>query len=309
MADLNVPRRSDFHPDLQKVAKRIPRTLINAKTLPVIRGVQRLYSRRVPPDVEVLTLPSGAGVRLHRPPYGTGPGPAVLWVHGGGYVIGTPAQDDANCSRLSRELGATVAAVRYRLAPEHPYPAALEDCYSALTWLHGLPAVDPARVAIGGASAGGGLAAALALLARDRAEVPVVAQLLVYPMLDDRSGDGVGADDANHRLWTRSSNRYGWRCYLGDADPNVAVPARHDDLRGLPQAWIGVGTFDLFHDEDLDYAARLRAAGVPCDVEVVDGAFHGFDGIAAKAPVSKAFFASQLDFLRRTLTQTETAGA
>ncbi|MCP9272359.1 alpha/beta hydrolase [Mycolicibacterium arenosum] len=283
--------------------------MINPKTLPMIRGAQRLFSRRVPPDIEVLTLPSGAGVRLHRPAFGTGPGPAVLWIHGGGYLIGTPAQDDAACRVLARELGATVAAVRYRLAPEFPYPSSLEDCYSVLTWLHGLPAVDPERIAIAGASAGGGLAAALALLARDRAEVPVASQLLVYPMLDDRSSDRVGEHDSKFRLWTRSSNRYGWRSYLGDADPNVAVPARRQDLSGLPQAWIGVGTFDLFHDEDLEYAERLRAAGVPCDVEVVEGAFHGFDGIAAKAPVSRAFFGSQLDFLRRTLTQTETAGA
>jgi acetyl esterase/lipase len=108
-------------------------------------------------------------------------------------------------------------------------------------------------------------------------------------------------------LWTRASNRFGWSSYLGDADPNVAVPARHDELSGLPAAWIGVGTVDLFHDEDLDYADRLRAAGVPCDVEVIPGAFHGFDGIAAKAPVSQAFFADQVAFLRRTLTERESA--
>jgi acetyl esterase/lipase len=293
---------ADFHRDLKRAAQLSPRTMISPKTLPVLRGAQRLFSRRVPPDIEVLTLPSGAGVRLHRPANGTGPGPAVLWIHGGGYLIGTPAQDDAACRVLARELGATVAAVRYRLAPEFPYPSSLDDCYSALTWLSGLPAVDPERVAIAGASAGGGLAAALALLARDRAEVPVAAQLLVYPMLDDRSSDGVGDNDAKFRLWTRSSNRYGWRAYLGDADPDVAVPARHRDLSGLPPAWIGVGTFDLFHDEDLEYADRLRAAGVPCVVEVVEGAFHGFDGVAAKAPVSQAFFRSQLDFLRRSLT-------
>jgi acetyl esterase/lipase len=293
----------DFHPDLRRVANRMPQTMITATTLPMIRGAMRLMSRKVPPDVEALTLPSGAGVRLHRPPGAQGPGPAVLWIHGGGYVIGTPAQDDALCRRLARELNATVAAVRYRLAPEYPYPASLEDCYSALTWLHGLPAVDPDRVAIGGASAGGGLTAALALLARDRGEVPVIAQLLVYPMLDDRSGHRVGENDHQHRLWSRKSNRFGWRSYLGDADPNVAVPARHEDLSRLPQAWIGVGTFDLFHDEDLEYASRLQAAGVPCDVEIIEGAFHGFDGIAAKAPVSQAFYRSQVDFLRRALTE------
>ena len=212
------------------------------------------------------------------------------------------------CRRFARELGVTVAAVEYRLAPEHPYPSSLEVCYAVLTWLAGLTAVDPNRIAVGGASAGRGLAAALALLARDRGEVTLAAQLLVYPMLDDPSGHEVGPDDSSHRLWSRASNRFGWSSYLGDADPNVAVPARHDDLGGLPAAWIGVGTADLFHDEDLAYAERLRAGGVPCDVEVVPDAFHGFDAIIAKATVSQSFSASQLAFLRRTLTQSETVG-
>ena len=161
--------------------------------------------------------------------------------------------------------------------------------------------MDPARVAIGGASAGGGLAAALALLARDRGEIDLAAQLLVYPMLDDRTVERTDLDHPGHRLWNQSSNRFGWRAYLGDADPDVAVPARRADLSGLPPAWIGVGTFDLFHDEDLAYAERLRVAGVPCEVLVVDGAFHGFDGIAPKADVSKSFFASQCEMLKALL--------
>jgi acetyl esterase/lipase len=164
--------------------------------------------------------------------------------------------------------------------------------------LASLPSVDRDRVAIGGASAGGGLAAALALLARERAEVPVVAQLLVYPMLDDRTVERDGLDNPGHRLWNQSSNRFGWDAYLADADRDVAVPARRDDLAGLPPAWMGVGTLDLFHDEDLAYAERLQAAGVPCRVEVVDGAFHGFDGILPKADVSLSFFHSQCALLR-----------
>ena len=252
--------------------------------------------------VEALILGSGVGVRLHRPPGVSQPGPALLWIHGGGYVIGTAQQDDAVCRRFARELGITVAAVDYRLAPEHPYPVPLEDCYAALTWLAALPAVDPARVAIGGASAGGGLAAALALLARDRGEVTPTLQLLAYPMLDDRSGSG--PNNPNYRLWGPKSNRFGWAAYLGNADPQVAVPARRDDLSGLPPAWIGVGTHDLFHDEDLAYAERLTAAGVPCQVEVVPGAFHGFDLIMPKASVSQSFFASECASLRSALAAT-----
>jgi acetyl esterase/lipase len=199
-------------------------------------------------------------------------------------------------------VGITVAAVDYRLAPEHPYPAGLEDCYSALTWLAGLPAVDPARLAIGGASAGGGLAAALALLAHDRGEVTPTLQLLAYPMLDDRSG--AAPKTLNYRMWGPKSNRFGWAAYLGNADPQIAVPARRDDLSGLPPAWIGVGTQDLFHDEDLAYAERLTAAGVPCHLEVVPGAFHGFDQVVPKAAVSQSFFASQCASLRAALAPT-----
>jgi acetyl esterase/lipase len=225
----------------------------------------------------------------------------IVYYHGGGWVIGSMDECDALCRTLAVRLGAAVVNVDYRLAPEHPYPAPLEDCYSALTWLAGLPAVDPARLAIGGASAGGGLAAALALLARDRGDVTPVLQVLAYPMLDDRSGSG--PKSPNYRLWSPKSNRFGWASYLGTADPQVAVPARRDDLGGLPPAWIGVGTNDLFHDEDLAYAERLTAAGVPCQVEVVPGAFHGFDQVVPKAAVSRSFFASQCASLRTALAQ------
>jgi acetyl esterase/lipase len=293
---------TDIHPDVRRIARFAPRQLVWPTTLPLMRALSRLQGRREPDDVEVLTLSSGVGVRLFRPTGVMSAGPALLWIHGGGYLIGRAVQDDELCRRFARVVGATVASVEYRLAPEYPYPTPLEDCYSALAWLAGLPAIDPARVAIGGASAGGGLAAALALLARDRGEVPVAAQLLVYPMLDDRTVERDGLDNAWHRLWNQSSNRFGWASYLGDADPDVAVPARHEDLGGLPPAWIGVGTLDLFHDEDLAYAERLRAAGVPCQVEVVPGVFHGFDGLAPKAEVSQSFFKSQCALLREAFT-------
>jgi acetyl esterase/lipase len=290
---------TDFDPDLRKVARLAPPGLIGPRSLRLIRALSGLQRSKRYDGLEVLVLGSGVGVRLHRPIDVSQPTPALLWIHGGGYVMGTAQQDDALCHRFVRELGITVAAVDYRLAPEHPYPAPLEDCYSALTWLAALPAVDPARVAIGGASAGGGLAAALALLTRDRGEITPTLQLLAYPMLDDRSGSG--PKNRNYRLWGPKSNRFGWASYLGNADPQVAVPARRDDLAGLPPAWIGVGTNDLFHDEDLAYAQRLTAAGVPCQVEVVPGAFHGFDQVVPKAAVSQSFFASQCGSLRTAL--------
>ena len=277
--------------------------MVGPRNYRLIRALSTLRSRRAISDAEVITLGSGVGVRLFRPASAAEPAPALLWIHGGGYVIGTAEMDDHLCAQFSKRLGITVASVEYRLAPEHPYPAALEDCYAALTWLAGLPGVDPGRVAIGGASAGGGLAAALALWARDHASperaVAPAFQLLVYPMLDDRSS--MTATPPNYRLWSPRANHFGWTAYLGDADPQVAVPARRDDLGGLPPAWIGVGTNDLFHDEDLAYAERLRAAGVPCDVEVVRGAFHGFDLWAAKAAVSQQFFDSQCKVLGAAL--------
>ena len=292
---------NDVHPDLRRIARFAPRQLVGPRSLRVIRALSRLTQPGSASDVQAITLGSGIGVRLFRP-VGVAqvPAPALLWIHGGGYVIGTAQQDDVLCRRFSARLGITVASVDYRLAPEHPYPAPLEDCYQALAWLAGLPMVDRERVAIGGASAGGGLAAALALLARDRGEITPAFQLLAYPMLDDRSSES--AADPNYRLWSPRSNQFGWTAYLGDADPQVAVPARREDLSGLAPAWIGVGTHDLFHDEDLAYAERLKSAGVPCQVEIVPGAFHGFDLFVPKAQVSRGFFNSQCDSLRGALT-------
>lgn len=298
---VSVPRNDPVHPDLRRIARFAPRRLVGPRSLPIMRVLMNLRAGRGSDGVEVLTLGSGVGVRLYRPAGVTEPGPALLWIHGGGYVLGSAQQDDDLCLRYSRRLGITVASVEYRLAPEHPYPAPLEDCHAALVWLAGLNTVDPERVIIGGASAGGGLAAALALLARDRGEVAPLFQLLVYPMVDDRSSASTSPVSANYRLWNQKSNRFGWTAYLGDADPAVAVPGRREDLAGLAPAWIGVGTHDLFHDEDLAYAERLRSAGVPCQVDVVPGAFHGFDLMAAKLPVSRQFFDKQCEVLSAAL--------
>ncbi|MBB5896541.1 acetyl esterase/lipase [Kutzneria kofuensis] len=197
-----------------------------------------------------------------------------------------------------------MASVEYRLAPEHPFPAPLEDCYAGLRWLAEDPGVDRTRIAIGGASAGGGLAAALALLVRERGEVTPVFQLLIYPMLDDRTADRTDVDPRTLRLWSQHSNRFGWRSYLGAAVKDVrylAAAGRCEDLAGLPPAWIGVGTRDLFLDEDVAYAARLTDAGVPCTLEVVPGAYHGFDATERSAAVSRDFRRAQLSALDTAL--------
>ncbi len=249
----------------------------------------------------------GVPIRVFRPAESAGRLPGLLWMHGGGMVMGTAAQEDSLCRLFADRLGIAVVSVDYRLAPEHPYPIPLEDCYSGLRWLATQSDVDTDRMAIGGASAGGGLAASLAILARDRGEFAPVLQLLVYPMLDDRTAARTDIDSRRLRMWNQASNRFGWDSYLGAAAdgevPPLAAPARFDDLTGLPPAWIGVGTNDLFHDEDLAYARRLRQADIPCALEVITGAYHGFDRTEAKAPVVRTFTEAQITALGAALNR------
>jgi acetyl esterase/lipase len=181
----------DFHPDLRRIARiagLLPSrgSTMSPAALRVSRAAMALRGIGGPRDVHVVSLGPGVGVRVHKPASFVTPSAALLWIHGGCYVIGAAAQDDRLCSRFADVLGMVVASVEYRVAPEHPFPAALDDCESALKWLAGQPDVDPSRIAIGGASAGGGLTAALALRLRDQGKKRPVMQLLTYPMLDDR---------------------------------------------------------------------------------------------------------------------------
>ncbi|MDP3231277.1 MAG: alpha/beta hydrolase [Myxococcales bacterium] len=299
----------DFHPDL-----RLGRFMPPFPAGPFVAGLmQRLARRSAPPKVEGLVIEDidvpGVSLRLYRPKDMTAAMPAYLWLHGGGFLVGQPEQDEANNIALALELKLVVAGVRYRLAPKHPAPAAVEDAWAALQWLAAEAprlGIDPTRIAIGGASAGGGLAATLALVAHDRGDVRPAFQLLVYPMLDDRTATRTDLETKNVRVWTPASNHYAWSAYLGHppgqaaANPYAAA-ARREDLRGLPPAWIGVGTLDLFHDEDVTYAKRLEASGVPCELHLVPGAFHGFDAVFRKAGVTKAFWSEQVRVLRAAL--------
>jgi acetyl esterase/lipase len=294
-----------FHPDLRGVARWLPRAAVSRHTLRPVRTLTRIAASVPARRVAVETV-GPISVRVHRPEPSQGPRPALLWIHGGGYVIGSAAQDDGVCRHFAEELGIAVAAVEYRLAPEHPYPVPLHDCYDALTWLVGQRYVDPTRVAVGGGSAGAGLAAALALLAHERGEIPLAFQLLSYPMLDDRTANRTDIDESRLRLWNNKANRFGWQSYTGLPPGSVdvaglAAPARYGDLSGLPPAWIGVGTLDLFYEEDLAYASRLSEAGVKCELDVVSGAFHGFDSIKRKAGVSQEFRSAQVTAVRSAL--------
>lgn len=225
--------------------------------------------------------------------------------------MGTPAMGHQFCSRVARELGVLVVSVDYRLAPEYPFPMPLEDTYTGLRWLHEhaeILGVDTDRVGIGGESAGGGLAASLVQLAHDRGEAPVCFQLLVYPMLDDRTVLRADHGDTGDFVWDPRSNRFGWTCYLGRSPmsghaPVYAAAARRENLAGLPRAWIGVGSIDLFHAEDVEYAERLLEAGVAVELVVVPGMYHGADGIpwVANAPSMAQFNQAKLDALRAAI--------
>ena len=222
-------------------------------------------------------------VLIYQPTAVPAPRPAILHMHGGGYVVGSPEMSDAANHALAAGLGCVIVSVDYRLPPETPFPGPLEDCYAALKWTYdhaGELGVDPARLAVKGESAGGGLAAGLALLARDQAEVPVAFQCLTYPMIDDRPA-AEPHPFTGEFIWTPESNRFGWSAYLGhepggDGVSPYAAAARADDLIALPPAWIAAASLDLFLEEDLDYARRLIRAGVPTDVRVYSGAYHGF---------------------------------
>jgi acetyl esterase/lipase len=232
------------------------------------------------------TVPSFDGydvmLRVYTPEGFDGPLPCVYGIHGGGYVLGTYDMLDRVFDGWCSGLGCIGVSVEYRLAPEHPYPAPLEDCYAGVEWVHANAAelgVDPDRIGIQGTSAGGGLAAALALLARDRGEVPLAFQVLECPMVDDRFHTPSSNID-RLQVWSRESNEYGWRSYLGDLYgrddvPYHAAPARAEDLTGLPPAIVCVGGADGFRDEDVLYALRLSQAGVPTELHVYPGAPHG----------------------------------
>jgi acetyl esterase/lipase len=300
-----------FNPQL-RAARFLPRTIISARTLPTLRLLTKLTGSTRRPDARVVSVDTDVSVHVFRPASARPQSPALLWIHGGGMVLGDAGQDSDFCRQIADQLDIVVVSVEYRLAPEHPFPTPLDDCYAALEWLARQPDIDPARIAIGGQSAGGGLAAALALLAKERGEIRPVLQLLSYPMLDDRTTTRTDIDPRRLRIWSPRSNRFGWRAYLGATVPNgdvspLAAPARSDDLSGLPPAWIGVGTNDLFHDEDVTYARRLQEAGVTSTLHIVPGAYHNFDAIEANTPISRAFVTAQTTALDEALNAAERA--
>ncbi|MBU2286369.1 MAG: alpha/beta hydrolase [Gammaproteobacteria bacterium] len=289
---------------------------VDAETLPQIRaGMETgrpaqlarpgIARRLIPgpkgaPDVSVLIVNAQASTTELRP--------AVLYLHGGGYVAGDAIGEIALAQQIALDHDCVVISVDYRLAPETRFPGALEDNYAALKWLYtnaDALGVDRDRIATMGTSAGGGHAAMLSAAATDRGEVPILFQLLLSPMLDDRTGSTRnGPAHIGAFIWAAEANAFGWTSLLGvpagsPVVPAGAVPSRREYLRGLPPTYIGVGSIDLFVGENIDYATRLVAAGVPVELNVVPGAYHVFFAIKPDADISRRFRQSYNQALAR----------
>ncbi|MCM3677098.1 alpha/beta hydrolase [Peribacillus simplex] len=236
--------------------------------------------------------------------------PAMLWIHGGGYVMGHPDMDDVLCERFVQTAGCVVVSVDYRLAPEHPYPAAIEDCYAGLVWMTDEAeslGIDVNRVAIAGASGGGGLTAALALMVRDKGGPSIIFQMPLYPMLDNRNITPSSHENTeNHATWNRTNNLAAWSMYLGEGNDDneispYAVPSRTENLAGLPPTYTCVGQLDLFRDETIEYVTRLAQAGVDVEFHLYPGCFHCFEVFVPEAEVSQRAIQSYMDAMARAL--------
>ncbi len=274
-----------------------------------------LATIEVPPNPNVTSEdravpgPDGAPevmVRIYRPVAAAdGARPGIYFIHGGGMVLGDIEGEDPVATMICDAVGAVVVSVEYRLAPEHPHPAPVEDCYAGLVWMARNTAelgIDPARLAVYGGSAGGGLALGTALLARDRGFPSLAFQMPIYPMIDDRNESASSHEITDIGIWDRSGNLEAWAWYLGGAEADqYAAPARAQDLSGLPPTYIDVGTVDLFRDEDIAFAARLMQAGVPTELHVNPGSYHASEVFAPDAALTQRIWARRIEVLRHAL--------
>jgi acetyl esterase/lipase len=300
-------------PEIAAALAAFPIELGNLRTedLPALRsGISVLLDVELSDAVErsdhTVAGEPDVTVRIHRPAGQTQPLPCMYSIHGGGYVLGSYDMDDARFDRWCPMFDLVGVSVEYRLAPEHPFPAPLDDCYAGLKWVYDNASelgVDRGAIGIAGGSAGGGLAAGLALLARDRGEIPLAFQLLVYPMLDDRQTSPSSQWEVP--VWPPGANRFGWEAYLGSRYggeiPIYAAAARATDLTGLPPTFIMVGGADGFADEDIAYAQRLNHAGVPTELHVYPGGPHGFDGLTAGTDLAKRAQHDMEEWVARTV--------
>ena len=308
--------KSSLHlvdPELRSVLEFFTGFDVSGDTLAMLRNIPVSPARETPSfeDVFVKRDSSEGDLRLliikpkiDRPAQGL---PALLYMHGGGFIFGSPETILPTVQRFAEDVGCIIVLPAYRLAPEFPFPAALDDNYLALKWMHEQAAelgIDSSRIAIGGDSAGGGHAAVLNLTVRDRGEFSPIFQFLIYPMLDDRTGSTrPPSDNTGEFIWTAENNVFGWSSYLGSpagsqSVPDGAVPARQEDLSGLPPTLIATGSLDLFVQENIQYEKRLAEQGVSVEIKVYEGAYHGFNVMLPDAAISKEFYASCVNGLK-----------
>jgi acetyl esterase/lipase len=304
---MTLTRSNWIDPEIAESLRGFPDFDFSADNIPAMRS-GTMFEPQSAPDIERIELTTDRGdvaLSLLRLADSAAESPVLYWMHGGGMVIGNRHMDDARLIEWCRWLGCVCVSVEYRLAPEAPYPAALDDCEEGLHFVidnaHDLQ-IDPQRVGIGGRSAGGALAAGLVLRWRARGQDPLAFQYLEYPMLDDR-GLTASSQLEGLPIWSRESNAFGWRSYLSDRHgtddvPADAAPARALELSGLPPTFIGIGTVDCLRDESIDFAARLCRAGVPTELHVYAGAVHGFDMFAETA-VARTAARDSADWLAR----------
>jgi acetyl esterase/lipase len=245
-------------------------------------------------------------VRIYRPRNAQGDLPGVYFIHGGGMILGNVQGEDPVATLICDQVGAIVVSVEYRLSPEHPHPAPVEDCYAGLVWMAKNAqelGFDANRLGIYGGSAGGGLTIATALLARDRGGPAITFMMPIYPMIDDTNTTASSHEITDIGIWDREGNIQAWEWYLGGKPADqYAAPTRAADLSGLPPAFIDVGTVDLFRDEDISFAQRLMQAGVPVEMHVHPGSYHAAETFAADAALSQRTWALRIDALKRALT-------
>jgi acetyl esterase/lipase len=288
-----------MEPEYAAFYSSLPEFVFNEDSL----GATRELTPEVGPAADDIdrtdhTIENGSVVVTRYRPQGiAGPLPSIVWMHGGGLIFGNRHLDNEQLERWCRSFNLCSLSVEYRLAPEHPFPLPLEDCYAALSWAvrnaNDL-GVDPGRIGVGGKSAGGGLAAALALLARERGGPSIHYQILDCPMLDDRQRTP-SSQLEGMPIWSRESNAFAWRSYLGDTYGTgrvspLAAAARETNLEGLPPAYLAVGVVDGLRDETIDYATRLNQANVPAELHVYPGVPHGtamFPGLKANEPINR----------------------
>jgi acetyl esterase/lipase len=294
-----IPGGYNSIPDIVK-RREVSEQLAAARRLPPSPGIA-ISERTVPGPVGAPDIT----LRIYRPEAVPGPRPGIYFIHGGGMILGSARRDDGIASMLSEQLGATVVSVEYRLAPENPHPAHVEDCYAGLDWTaHHVSEldIDAGRIAIYGASAGGGLTIATALMARDEGYPAIRFQMPIYPMIHNGHDTPSSYEITDVGIWDRRTNIEAWQWYLGGGPADdYAVPALAKDLAGLPPTYIDVGTVDLFRDEDVAFATRLMHAGVPTELHVWPGAYHGAENTAPQAELSRRIWAGRIEALRRAL--------